>query len=84
MQSAAVVAAVVLLANQPIRERASIRKPIIDIGGALGLALGLNILDLLMFSGSFAKTFIQKIRMAIGYIRRSTRGINRSSPKENS
>jgi len=44
-----------------------------DIGGALGLALGLNILDLLMFSGSFAKTVIQKIRMAIGYIRRTVK-----------
>jgi len=39
-----------------------------DIGGALGLILGLNLLDVLVFSGSVMKVFTKKIVGGIRYL----------------
>ena len=39
-----------------------------DIGGALGLILGLNLLDVLVFSGSLCKMISRKIVNAYTYI----------------
>ena len=38
---------------------------IADFGGAMGLMLGLNILDVLVFSGSVLKLIVKKIRKGL-------------------
>ena len=40
-----------------------------DIGGALGLFLGLNLLDLLLFLGQLLKILITKILLMIAHIK---------------